>query len=494
MPKYLCIAAMFATLAASALSASNAPFNVEDLPHSTYKGANGVQISFVRYADQNWTEIDPAVVLSQHDSLYKEVCFEGKFETFLEPITLKLTGVDGKIVFEDKAKRKAAPEMKALDNVWVCGTLQQGKDGNLQVLIFELAKLPPDAQRFENKFVTLEHNRNVPGLIELGQKIELCMKNSRNGGIGIQGYDRLSLLRDRAWASAISFKEKDMKPTDANSAYEVAVMYRDLLHRTPLYRTWVLKTLEIDPEHSNAGKDAEHVFGMIRVGDKYMSKADYERNQRDQEQTTKEMAERQKAVEHERSTRRMQEIAERTVRLLDFQAALRTSDPAARVGALTTLGEEIKKSLDLGFSLSAVDILTNMNDAAAILPGLDNASKSEFIQVRKLVYASLAWRAAQNDVNSQIAFDVLGSALKTEKAKEAAQGAAAALVETGGKRAVETLISGLDSSEPAVCDALMDGLKKLTHLQHQKKDEWINWWKENKDLTPAKSFENAGAK
>ena len=104
-------------------------------------------------------------MLSSKESLYKEVCFEGKFESYIEPIGLKLTGIDGKIVFEDKSHRKAAPEMKPLDNVWVCGTLQPTKNGRAQeLLIYEVAKLPPDAQRFENKFAALEHTRNAIGL------------------------------------------------------------------------------------------------------------------------------------------------------------------------------------------------------------------------------------------------------------------------------------------------------------------------------------------
>lgn len=496
MRKHLLVVALAAFLAAGVAKAGTAPLDVEALPHSTYTGANGVQVSFVRYADQNWTEIDPVTVLSAKDSLYKEVCFEGKFESFIDPIGLKLIGVEGKIIFEDKAKRKSAPELKALDNVWICGTIQPAKNGQGQeVLINELAKLPPDTQRFENKLLALEHAGNVQGLIDLGQKIEQSIKNGRNGqGLGIVGFDRMAKLRDNAWAAAIGIKEKNMRPSDANACYEIALMYRELMHRTPLYRTWVLKALEIDPDHNGARKDAEHVFGLVYDGKKFVSKAESDRLQKEQELAAKELAEQQKALDRDRTTRRAQEIAERTVRLLEFQSALRTSDPQAREGATTTLGDEVRKSLDLGFSLSAVDILTNMNDAAAISPGLEKAARSEFIEVRQLVYASLAWRASQNDINSQVAYGVLGSALKAEKQKEPAQAASAALVEAGGKGAVGALIAGLDSSDAAVCEAMIDGLKKITRLQHQKKEEWLTWWNDNKDQLTAKSFENAGTK
>lgn len=496
MLKKCWIATLFALCASSALHAATAPLNVEELLHTTYLGPNRIPIVIVRYADQNWTEIDPAALALKMDTLPKDVCFEGKFESFPEPLRLKLSGVDGRIVFEDLARRKQAPDMKALDNVWVCGTIRPTKDNRgHEVVIFEAAKLLPDHQRFENKLLTLEREHNAAELILLGNKIDQCMRNSKNSnGFGLSSYDKLGVLRDKAWTVAVAMKEKDLKPNDANACFDIAIQYRDLLKRMPLFRTWVLKTLKIDPDHSNAGREAERTFNMIHVGDEWMSRPDFEARQKDNDKKFKDQEERDKALALERSARRAQEIAQRTVRLLNFQAALRTGDPDGRVGAIKSLGEEVQNSLDLGFSLVAVDILTNMNDPAAIVFGMDFASKSEFVEVRQLVYESLAWRAGQNDVNSETAYAALASALKTEKAKEPAQAASAALVATGGKAAVATLIAGLDSNESGVCEALIDGLKKLTHVQLQKKEEWISWWNENKSQTNTKSFENAGLK
>ncbi len=494
MPRKLFIAAVLMLLAGSAAQASNAPVDPEALQRLKYTGPNGVQVTVLRYADQNWTEVDPNSAMAAKDTYYKEVCFEGKFESYWD-LGLKLTGVDGKLLFEDKAKRKSAPDMKPLDNVWVCGTLQPSKTGAGQdLMVYDVFKLPPDAQRFQNKFDTYERNKDVQGLVDLGLRIEQNIKSSRNGNLGFIGHEGLLQLRDKAWGLAIGTKEKDLRAGDANGSYDIALMYRDLLKRNSNYRTWVLKTLEINPDHGNAGKDAEHVFGMIRVGDKWFSKSDYDMLQKKQEESTREMAERMKKQDAERAIRRNQEIAERTTRLLDFQAALRTSDAKGRDGAIESLGEEIKKSLDLGFALAGVDILTNMNEAAAIMSGLDSASKSEFIEVRQLVYSSLAWRAAQNDVNSQVAYDVLAAALKTEKMKEAAQTASTALVENGGKEAIKTLIAALDSNDTGVCEALMGGLKNLTQKQFLKKEEWRAWWAENKGLMPEKVFENASVK
>jgi hypothetical protein len=490
MLKKMYLSALLALCASGAVHAATAPLNVEELLHTTYMGPNGIAITIIRFADQNWTEIDPSALSTKPDSLPRDVCFEGKFESFIEPLGLKLTGVDGRIVFEDKSRRKQAPDLKALDNVWVCGTIRPGKNGrSVEVAIFELAKLLPDYQRFEAKLVSLERDQNAAELIILGGKIDGCMRTSKNSnGFGLSNYDKLGLLRDRAYATAIAIREKNLRPNDANACYEIAINYRDYLKRTPLYRTWVLKALKIDPEHSNAGKDAERNFNMIHIADEWMSRNDYELRQKQMDDDSKKLLERQKSIEAERTTRRAQEIAERTVRLLNFQAALRTGDPDGRVGAIKSLGEEVQKSLDLGFSLSAVDVLTNMNDPAAIVFGMDFASKSEFTEVRQLVYESLAWRASQNDVNSETAYGALASALKSEKMKEPAQAASAALVAAGGKGAVATLIAGLDSNETAVCEALIDGLKKLTHVQLQKKEEWITWWQDNKSQTNGKSF------
>ena len=478
----------------SGLHAASTNIDVESLQRIPYKGDKGVQVVFVRYADQNWTEVDPSTVLATRDSNYKEVCFEGKFESFLGPLGLKLTGVDGTINFEDKGKRKLAPDLHPLDNIWICGTLQASKTGRGQdLLIYEMAKLPPDSQRYESKFLTLEATRNVAGLIELGNRINQNLGNSRSMG-GMIGFERMSGLRERAWKSAIEIKEKDMRADDPNACYEIALLYRDLLKRNNNYRQWVLKTLELNPDHANAGKDAEQFFGMVRVGDKWITKQEHKERNDALLRDTAAAVQLDKDKIRLRNERLEKEISERTVTLLDFQAALRTNDPAARVGALTSLGDKVKDCLDQNFGLAAVDILANINDDAAILPGLDRAAKSENRDIRQLVYTSLAWRASLNDSASQSAYDVLAGALKSEKEKEPAAAAARALSELGGKNAIAALIAGLDSNETAVSDALIEGLKKATQQSMQQKQEWIAWWSANKESIPAKGPEHAGAK
>jgi hypothetical protein len=178
---------VMALMISGVVRAASAPLDVENLQRTVYRGPNGTQVTIVRFADQTWTEVDPSVALSAKDALYKEVCFEAKFDTYAGATGIKLVGVDGSIVFEDKSKRRNAPELKALDNVWSCGNLQPAKNGRGQELvIFELAKLPPDGQRFENRFLVLEHSRNAQGLIELGQKIDQSVRNTKNGAtIGI---------------------------------------------------------------------------------------------------------------------------------------------------------------------------------------------------------------------------------------------------------------------------------------------------------------------
>ncbi|MEI6235523.1 MAG: hypothetical protein WCT04_20910 [Planctomycetota bacterium] len=478
---------LIASTAFGLTHAADTLLNPEELPRTTYKG-----VTIFRYADQNWTEIDPAVILSLNNTALKEVCFEGKFESFVGALGLKLTGVDGKIFFEELAKRKLAPEMKALDNVWICGTIQPAKTGRgLELIIFDIAKLQPDVDRFMTKFNALEKEQDANGLIELGKKLELSAKKSGIGGLNMPGFDRINTLRDKCWNLAISIKEKTRKPNDSNACYEIAALYRDLIKRTPLYRQWVLKTLEIDPDHSSAGRDAERAFNMIRVGDKWISKDEYLRTQEIQELASKELEAKTKREQAQQTAQQIQESNERTVRLIELQVALRPTEGQGRGGAIQTLGERIQASLDQGFALTGIDILTNINDPSSISPGLEFAANNRYSEVRKLVYGSLVWRAAQNDVNSPMAYDVLARALKKEKTKEPAQAAANALAETGGKNAVNTLVAGLESIEPAVCESLIDGLKKLTHVQHQKKDEWIAWWNESKTQLPANAFMNS---
>lgn len=478
---------LVAILAAPALFAANTALDPDSLQRSTYKSDKGIEFIFVRYEGQNWTEVDPAVALTAKDSTTKEVCFEAKFESFIGKTGLKLTGVDGNISFEDASKRKAAPDLKPLDNVWICGTLQAAKSGHGQeLIIYDIAKLPPDRVRYESKYLTLLTAEDVKGLIDLGNRIDQSLKNSRSV-VGMQGFEMLSQLRERCWKSAIEIKEKKMRPDDPNACYEIALLYRDLVKRNASYRQWVLKTLDLNPDHANAGKDAEQYFAMVRVADKWITKQEFIERNKQLEAASIQVEAEAKARQRKRAEQLEKEIAERTTRLLDLQNALRTNDPAARVGALTSLGDEVMKCLDQNFGLAGVEILTNINDEAAILPGLDRAAKSEHRDVRELVYTSLAWRASLNDNASQSAFDVLASALKVEKDKEPAQAASKALAELGGKQAVATLIAGLNSNEAAVTDALIDGLKKAAQQSFQTKDQWQQWWSANKDRYPAKS-------
>ena len=413
------------------------------MPRHIYDGANGPVkvVTLVHYAEQNWTEVDPVAVFSTRKTVrLKSFVSRAKFDAFTGQTGLKIVGVRGSIQFEDRAKRKAAPELKALDNVWICGTLQPAEDGHgQQLLIYDIMKLPPDAQRFENRFQTLEHAANAQGLIDLGQGIDRTVRNNKTEGL--IGYERLIALRDKAWNTAIQIKEKELRPRDANGCYEIATMYRDLLHRSSQYRAWVLKTLDIDPDHVNDGKDAEKIM-LQALRRRRRSLDDCRRIGQDRKECSKnrrlKCRTRKQKLERKNAAQREKEIANRAAFLLDYQSALRTNDAAARVGALSSLGDAIKTSLDLGFGLSAVDILANLNGDAAIINGLDRAAKSDFIEIRQHVYATLVWRASLSDGSA--AYDVLAGALRTEKAKEAAQTASDALAQTGGKAAIAKAI------------------------------------------------------
>lgn len=472
------LCALLIAVFANSAFAGAAAVNPDDLQRFQYKGPNGTVVTFVRYEGVNWCEVDPATALSSRDAVYKEVCFEAKFESYIGALGLKFTGVNGTVNFEDKIKRKLAPELKPLDNVWVCGTLQPSKDGRGQEMtIVEIAKLQPDLLRFDAKRQTLLAADDISGLIDLGHRIEQSTKN--NSGFG--NIEKLNELRDQCWQKAIELKEKKMPANDANAAYEIALLYRDLRKRNASYRTWVLKTLEINPDHANAGRDAEQSFAMIRVGDRWITRQENEEMIKRQKQETEIATQQDIERKRKRAEQLEREVSERTVKLLDCQSALRTNDPAERVGALTSLGDAVKNCLDQNFGLAAVEILANVNDDAAILPGLDRAAKSEHRDVRELVYTSLAWRGSLQDTSSQSAYDVLASNLKTEKEKEPAQAASKALAEIATKGAIGTLVSALDSNEQAVTDVMIDGLKKAAKESLQTREEWQKWWSTNKD-------------
>src|SRR5207244_541002 len=113
-------------------------------------------------------------------------------------------------------------------------------------------------------------------------------------------------------------------------------------------------------------------------------------------------------------------VTERPALLTTAQIALCTSDPKRRDGAIRSLGESIEKTIDPGFGELGVDILANLNDPAAVFPGLDLAIKNKSADVRKSAFEALIFRTGIKE-DQQIALGVLADALKTEKDMAAAK-------------------------------------------------------------------------
>ena len=70
---------------------------------------------------------------------------------------------------------------------------------------------------------------------------------------------------------------------------------------------------------------------------------------------------------------------------------------------------------------------------------------------------------------------------KAETHTSSARVAVEALVATNSKPAIGTLIASLAATEPTIRDEVVAGLKTATKQSLASKEEWENWWRNNKN-------------
>ena len=81
-----------------------------------------------------------------------------------------------------------------------------------------------------------------------------------------------------------------------------------------------------------------------------------------------------------------------------------------------------------------------------------------------------------------MALKVLTEALKAEKdVPTRARRRPEALVATNSKPAIGTLVASLAATEPTIRDEVVAGLKTATKQSLASKEEWENWWQNNKN-------------
>lgn len=459
--------------------------NIDELPHKTIELPNGTKAEVIQYADHWWRIVDVSV-LSGSDDHDPDVCFEAKYDSLVPPEKLKLFGVSiaptpndpqrpwASIVIDDRLKRRAHSDFKRSDNLWMYGTLRRAPGGKgLDFVANDILKQPPDAQKFEFRIGAMEKKGDFEGLIELGQKIVQLTKGEVRD---FSDYDKMGNLSRRAFESGLSLKEKSIKPDDADGLYELALQWKEKGQRKNKYRDLVERVLKVRPDHPQAGRDAEG-FGLKQFEGRWLGEDEIAAILEDRKKKNEiEQKTQQEMIEHQR-IELARSVEQRSALLMRQQADLRGSDAKAREQVLAAFGEAIQKSVDPGFGKEGIELLSSLDTGTSVAPALSLAAKSNLPAVRRCAIEALAWRGAQQETN---VYPVLTALLSAERDLPTAKAGIGALVASGGRDAVDTLVASLGTAEKAVREEFIDGLKTVTRQQFNTREEWESWWKSNK--------------
>lgn len=462
--------------------------NVDELPHNVIQLPNGDRAEVILFHGVNYRSVGPEILTSANDS-DPDVCFEAKFDSIVIPDKIKLFGLQGTLIVEDRDILKGVAEFKRGDNVWFCGSLRKTTEGKtVELLVADLQKQLPDLerygkriQRFEKRLTDDMLNRDerlviAESAIDLGHRIDQDQRLTINN---FGDFDRLAALSKKAFEVGLENKEKSLKSDDADGWFALGEQWKELVHKVPKYRNAVLKCLEIDPEHARASRVAQDQFGMEKFEGKWQRREDIDEIVKNKKEDQARIEAANKARVEKEAKDREHSVAERPALLNTAQIALCTSDPKRRDGAIRSLGEAIEITIDSGFGEQGVDILANLNDPAAIFPGLDLAIKNKSSDVRRSAFEALVFRSSIKE-DQQIALGVLTDALKIEKDAPTAKAGIEGLVELGAKPAIGTMIAGLSNSEAPVRDEIIEGLKSATKQTLATKEAWVEWWAKNK--------------
>lgn len=477
------IALALAAIGLSATLARAATLDPDELPKEEIELPNGAgKVWTIRYLSRNWKLTTPDILLAKDIRDTDDVCFEAKI-SHLDGKNVILFQQQGKIVCLDDVKIKEIKTYQRMDNIWICGKLRQpkGVQEGVELVLVDIARLPEDMVLCKNRLKVLEAKKDAEGLIELGYHISNILAVVINN---FNQNDQFLTLRTEAWTKGLTFKEQQLPKDDVDGMYALSEKWVELLRKSSKRNELILKILKIDPEHRKASRIAKEEMGLVKVQEtgKWVTPEERERIKAEQDlEIAKLDAEKRAALEAKKRLRE-DAVKERAQLLVKYQTAIRTAQGAKEIdGAIESLGKAIQGSMDPRFGRQGVDVLSSIAYPAAVYPGLDLASKSEFPEVRRDVYATLAWRGGEN------ALKTLSHALRKESELGVVKSGVESLVRRGDRPALETLIECLQSDDSKVQTEVVEGLKAIARSNLASKDEWLKWWeanKERKDLLP----------
>ncbi len=459
--------------------------NIDNLPHKTILLSKGSQARVIQWNDHWWRVVDTTILMT-NDDFDPDVCFEAKFDMFVQPSKLKLLGVNASytpndshpwasILLDDpKLKRRAMNDFKRLDNVWICGTLRRVEGGRgLDLLAVEVLKLAPDLQRYESRIAGFEKAGDYEGLLDMSRQIAKPALNN----IPFVDFEKLASLSQRAADSGMTLKERSVRVDDADALYSLALEWKEH-NRKGKYRDCLMKALSANPDHPQASGDAEQL-GLRKYTDgKWRTVEDIK--DLDEARARKEKQEREALAEAENRLRQevQRAIAEREALLVKLQLELRTSDTGALQRAVDAAGESIQNSSDAGFSCALIPLLASMSSKTSVAMALGQAARSPLKEVRRHAMQALVWRGTQFEPD---AFVLLSSALKIESDPPTAQAIITELAAALSKSTVSVLVDALSNREKLVHDECVDHLRVATGQTFNSDDDWRSWWQVNRE-------------
>jgi len=473
----LCIPLLLCASCAPCRAAEAPSFDVDALPHTSITLPNGTKAVVIRYADNNWrfVEVDILKSLFEHD---EDICFEAKYDAPTGADKLRIFGVqmppgrDPVVYVDQKIKKQAIAEFKQNDNLFLCGTLRRARDGKgVEFQVVHAKKLLDDEKRYFARIQTLEKAADGEALVDLGHQIQAQVTGAQVFGT----FKALEGLRDKAYDGGLVLKERNVKAGDADALFAIAVQWKELRGKRQKFRDLVQKALQIDPDHPKAGRVAQDELGMIKFRGRWMYQSEREKALQEEELEKQRKTDETLAIQSKRKDEVQEAVNKRADLINGLMSDLRSADAAGRQRALESIGKRVQSSPDPGFGEQAVDILVNLNDVAAISPGLELAGKSEHPEVRQRVFEALAWR-----IKEPKAREIFVSTLKNEKDGASAKAAIEAVIAAGGKTVAAILIDGLAAADKHTQDEVIEGLKGVTNQQLNTKEAWEEWWSKNK--------------
>src|SRR5262245_21408997 len=148
------LAIPFALLSLAAIAHAES-INVDELPHNVIQLPNGARAEVILFHGVNYRSVGPEILAGNNDA-DPDICFEAKYDS-LAGGKVKLYGLPGTLIIEDRELVRSAGEFKRADNVWFCDSLHKTKDGkSVELLVTDMQRQLPDLERYGKRIQRFE--------------------------------------------------------------------------------------------------------------------------------------------------------------------------------------------------------------------------------------------------------------------------------------------------------------------------------------------------